>query len=141
MFFDLNPGVATFTLDDSVGNHALVLLGRLRVERESHQALDCEDGALGIGDTLALGHAAHTALTVFGERHDRRCGAAAFGVWDHLWLPVVDKRDARVGRSQIDPDDLPHLALAFFIPRGGGLSHLTADYSLVPSPSVDDSPP
>jgi len=49
-----------------------------RIELAAHQALDGENGALGIGDGLALGDFAHQPF--LGEGDDGRRGAAAFGV-------------------------------------------------------------
>ena len=134
MVLDLDPRISAFALHHPVRHHAHVLLRRLGFEGQAHQALDREHRALRVGDALALRDAAYTPFAVLRERHDRRCGTAALCVWNDLRLSVVDKRDTRVGRSQIDPNDLPHLALALFIPRAGGLSHLSGDYSpLVPS--------
>ena len=45
-------------------------------------ALDRADGAVGVGDGLALGDLADEHLAVLGERDDRRGGAAALGVGD-----------------------------------------------------------
>ena len=68
---DLDPGVAIVGLDDLVGDELLVLLDHRVVEAAADQALDREDGVLGIGHRLALGRLADEALAVVGEGDDR----------------------------------------------------------------------
>ena len=51
-------------LDDLVGDELLVLLDHRVVVAAADQALDGEEGALGIGDRLALGRLADEALAV-----------------------------------------------------------------------------
>ena len=51
----LDPGVAIVAADDLVGHEALVLLGQRIVVAAADQALDREEGVLGVGDRLALG--------------------------------------------------------------------------------------
>jgi hypothetical protein len=48
------------------------------------QALDREQGVLGVGDRLALGRLADETLAVVGERDHGRRRARALGVLDHL---------------------------------------------------------
>ncbi len=48
------------------------------VEAAADQALDRENGVVGVGDGLALGRLADQALAVLGEGDDRRRGARAF---------------------------------------------------------------
>ena len=83
-----------------------------RKPRLETQELDEEAGELASPasppDALALRDAAYTPFAVLRERHGRRCGTAALGVWNDLRLSVVDKRDTRVGRSQVDTDNLAH---------------------------------
>ena len=89
---------------DLVGD-ALDLLGHLG-DPAAHEALDREDGLLGVGDRLPLGDLADQPLAVLGERHDRRGGAAAFGVGDDDGVAAFHDRDDGVGRAEVDSDDL-----------------------------------
>ena len=54
----LDPGVAVVGLDDPVGHQVDVLLHFLFLELAPDQALDREQGVLGVGDRLALGRRA-----------------------------------------------------------------------------------
>ena len=103
-----DPGVAVGRLDDLVGDEAHVLLGHRVVEGAADQALDREEGALGIGDGLALGRLADEALAVVGEGDDRRRGARALGILDDLGRRAFHDRDAGIGRAQVDADDFSH---------------------------------
>jgi hypothetical protein len=60
----LDPGVAVRALDDLVGDELGVLLGDRVVEAAADQALDREQGIVGIGDRLALGRLADQPLAV-----------------------------------------------------------------------------
>ena len=71
----------------------------------SHEPLDGEDGLLGVGDRLALGDLADQPLAVLGERHDRRRGAAAFGVRDDDGVAAFHDGNDGIGRAKVDADD------------------------------------
>ena len=101
---DLDRGEAVRALDDLVGD-ALDLLRDL-VQPAAHEALDREDGLLGVGDRLPLGHLADQPLAVLGERHDRGGGPAAFGVGDDDRVATLHDGDDRVGGAEVDADDL-----------------------------------
>ncbi len=66
----LNPHVAVIRGDDGIRN-ALLLAGHLG-KLPPDEALDRENGVLGIGNGLALGHLPYQPLTFFSERDDRR---------------------------------------------------------------------
>jgi hypothetical protein len=83
-------------LDDLVGDELLVLLDHRVVVAAADQALDREEGALGVGDRLALGRLADEALAVVGEGDDRRRGARAFRVLDDLRVLAVHDGDAEL---------------------------------------------
>ena len=74
----------------------------------AHLALDGRDGAVGIGDGLALGDLADHTLAVLGEGHDGRRGARALGIGDDDGLAAFQNGDAAVGSTQIDTDDFTH---------------------------------
>src|SRR3569833_456087 len=103
-----HPGVAVRTLDDLVGHHALVLGHHRVIEIAADQALDGEEGVGGVSHRLALGGLAAEAFPVFLAGHDRRRGARALRVLDHLGLLAVHDGDARVGGAEVDADDLAH---------------------------------
>ena len=115
-----DPGVAVGGLDDLVGDEPHVLLGHRVFERAADQALDGEEGALGIGDRLALGGLADEALAVVGEGDDGRRRARALGILDDLRRRAFHDRDAGIGRSQVNADDFSHVVLSpcFARPRG-----------------------
>ncbi len=75
----------------------------------AHEALDGEDGVLGVGDGLALGDRADEALAGLREGDDRRGRAAALGVLDDGRLAALEHRHARVRRAQVDADGLAHV--------------------------------
>jgi hypothetical protein len=56
-------------------------------------ALDRAEGAIGVGDGLTLGHLTDEHFAVTSEGHDRRCGAAAFGVRNDDGLASFQNRD------------------------------------------------
>ena len=93
---------------DLVGDELLVLLDHRVVVAPADQALDREDGALGIGDRLALGRLADQPLAVVGEGDDRRRGAHALGVLDDLRRLAFHHGDAGIGGAEVDADDLAH---------------------------------
>ena len=76
----------------------------------AHEALDREDGVLGIGDRLALGDLADEPLAALGERHDRRREPAAFGVGDDDRLATFHDGHNGIGGAQVDTDDFAHVS-------------------------------
>ena len=104
----LDPGIAVRTGDDLVRDHSLVLLRDRVVVAPADQALDREDGVFRIGDALPLGGLADENFAAIGEGNHRRRRPCALGILDHLGLVAFHHGDARVGRSEIDPDCLGH---------------------------------
>ena len=104
----LDPGVAVAGLDDLVGDELLVLLDHRVVVAAADQALDREEGALGIGHRLALGRLADEALAIIAECDDRRRRPHAFGVLDDFRRLAIHYGDARIRGAEIDPNDLSH---------------------------------
>ncbi len=102
----LDAGVTVRAGGDLVRDD-LLLLGHLR-GLAAHEALDREDGVLGVRHRLALGRCADQALAVLGERDDRRGRATALGVGDDGGLAALHHRHARVGRPQVDTDHSCH---------------------------------
>jgi hypothetical protein len=78
------------------------------VQFGAHVALDRPDGALGVGDGLALGHLADEHLAVLGEGHHRRGGAGALGVGDDDRIAALEDGDDGVGGAEVDTDGLGH---------------------------------
>ena len=113
----LDPGVAVRALDDLVGDEAHVLLGHGVVEGAADQALDGEEGALGVRDRLALGRLADEALAVVREGHDRRGRARAFRVFDDLGLRAFHDGHAGIGGAEVDTDDFTHGGIPHFPSR------------------------
>ena len=71
-------------------------------------ALDRPDGAVGVGDGLALGDLADEDLAVLGEGHHRRRRATALGVGDDDGVAGLEDGDDRVGGTEVDTDGLGH---------------------------------
>ena len=118
----LDPGVAVRRLDDLVGDELLVLLDHRVVIAAADQALDREEGALRVGDRLALRRLADQPLAVAGEGDDRRRGARPFRVLDDFRVLAVHDRDARIGRAEVDTDYLSHSSSPFGRPIGSASS-------------------
>src|SRR5690606_31879976 len=57
---------------------------------------------------LALGRGADQDFAVLGPGHDGRRGPVAFAVLDDPRLAAIHDRDARIGRAEVDADDLAH---------------------------------
>ena len=74
----------------------------------AHVALDGADGAVDVGDGLALGDFADQDFAGLAESHDRRCGASAFGVHDNGGLATFKSCDAGIGSTQIDANCASH---------------------------------
>ena len=104
-----HPGVAVVGGQDLVGHQVDVLLHFLLGELATDQALDGVQGVLRVGDRLALGGRADQHFTVFLVGDDRRRGARAFRVLDHLGGVAFHDRHARVRGAQVNTDDSSHL--------------------------------
>jgi len=104
----LHPGVAVVGRGDGEGHQVDVLLHLFLGELAADQALDRIQRVLRVGDRLALGRGTHQHLAVFLIRHDRRRGARALGVFDDLGAVAFHDGHARVGRAQVDANDLAH---------------------------------
>ena len=104
----LDAHVVVRTGDDVVGDHRH-LLGHLGL-LTAHEALDREDGVLGVGLALPLGGDADEAIAVLGEGDHGGGRPAALGVRDHGRLAALEDGHARVRRTEVDTDDLAHTA-------------------------------
>ena len=95
-------------------DHGADLLGRvgLAVDADpvvgAHLALDGGDGAVGVGDGLALGHLAHHALAGLGEGHHGRGGAVTLCVGDDNCLAALHDGYAGIGGAKVDTDNFRH---------------------------------
>jgi len=105
----LDPGVAVVGLDDLVRDHLNVFLHDVFVKATTDQTLHRIQGVVRVGHCLALGRLTNEDFAVVRVRDDRRSGTAAFGIFNYLGLAVFQNRDAGVGGSQVDTDDLAHL--------------------------------
>ncbi|EON15887.1 NAD-specific glutamate dehydrogenase [Cupriavidus sp. GA3-3] len=115
-----HPCVAVVGLDDGIRHQADVLLDFLLFELAADQALDRVQGVARIGDGLALGRRADQDLAVFHVGDDRRGGAGTLRVFDDLGGVAFQDRDAAIGGTEVDTDDLTHysLLLSRRYPRG-----------------------
>ena len=104
----LDPSVAVFGFDDFERREFALFFDFVLVVAAANQALDGEQRPAGIRDRLAFGDDADELLRIFAERHDRRRGARALGVFDDDRLAVFDDGDARIGGAEIDADDFTH---------------------------------
>src|SRR5262249_53768685 len=94
--------------DDLVGGdlHRLLHLGV--VVAPADEALDGEDGVLGVGDGLAPGDLADQPLATVGECDDGGGDATPFGIGDDDGIATFHDRDARIRGSQVDSDHFGH---------------------------------
>ncbi|KFC13972.1 NAD-specific glutamate dehydrogenase [Cutibacterium acnes HL202PA1] len=72
--------------------------------RFTHMALDGADGAINVGDGLALGDFADEGLAGVSECDHRRGGTSTLSVRDDSGLAALKDGDARVGGSEVDTD-------------------------------------
>ena len=117
--FDLDPGVAVRGAHDLVGDELLVLVHHRVVVAAADQPLDREDGALRVGDGLALGRLSDQPLAVIGEGDDRRRRAHALRIFDHFRRLAFHHGDARIGGAEVDADDLAHVSLPLALRQVG----------------------
>ncbi len=75
----------------------------------AHVALDARDGAVDVGDGLALGGLADEHLAVLGVGDHRGGGAEALGVRDHLGLAALQHADDGVRRTEVDSNSTGHV--------------------------------
>jgi hypothetical protein len=118
--FDLDPSIAVRGAHDLVGNQLLVLFHHRVIVAAADQALDREDGALGIGDGLALGRLADQTFAVIGEGHDGGRRAHALCIFDNFRRLAFHHGDARIGGAEVDADDLAHVSLPLVCGRSAG---------------------
>jgi hypothetical protein len=78
-------------------------------ELAAHEALDGENGVLGIGDRLSAGHLTDDLLVgLRGDSDDRWGQAIAFDVFEDGRIAGLDNRHDRVGRAEVDAQDFCH---------------------------------
>ena len=94
-------------LRDHLEGHHLHLVAHF-VVAAAHEALDGEDGVLGVGDGLPLGDLAHQPLAALREADNGGGSTRTFFIWNDFWFAALEDRDARVGSSEIDADDFCH---------------------------------
>ena len=101
---DVDLDVVLGAADDLVGHH--LLFGGHLVVAAAHEALDRVDGARRVGDGLASGRLADDGFPFIGERDDAGRETIPLGVGDDLHVFAFHHGDDRVGRSEVDSDDL-----------------------------------
>src|SRR5450755_2841762 len=105
----LDPGVAVIALDDFVGDEIDILLDQRILEPAPDQALDGEEGILGVGDRLALGGLTDQPLAAFGEGDHRGRRAGALGILDDLGRLALHDGNAGIRGTEIDADNFAHV--------------------------------
>ena len=102
--------VSLHLLKDHSGDllRGVVLAVHSSLVSRTHMALDGADGAVGIGDRLALRHLADHALARLGEGHYGGGGSRAFGIGDNDGLGALKNSHARIGGTKVNTDDLCH---------------------------------
>ena len=82
---------------------SVILIVVLAVDRNlevgAHLALDGDDGAVGVGDSLTLGHLTDHTLAGLGECNDRGGGTGAFCVGDDNGFAAFQNSDAGIGST------------------------------------------
>ena len=107
-------GVALQLLEDAGGDllRGPLLAVDLEAPVGAHVALDARDGAVDVGDGLALRGLADEHLAVLGERDDGRGRAEAFGVRDDLGLAALEHAHDGVRGSEVDSNSTCHVYLS-----------------------------
>ncbi len=103
-----HPCIAIVSLDDGIRHQADVLLHFLFFETTADQALDCIQRVLGVGDGLTFCRCASQNLAIFLISDDGRCGACAFGVFNHARFAAFHDGDAGIGGAQVNTDNFAH---------------------------------
>ena len=103
-------GVSLQLHEDARGDflRGVLLTVNLRRPVGAHVALDGGDGAVNVGDGLALGDLANQDLTGLGEGDDRGGRASAFSVGDDSGLAAFEDGDSGVGGTEVDADCTCH---------------------------------
>ena len=103
-------GVSLQLHEDARGDflRGVLLAVDLRGPVGAHVALDGGDGAVNVGDGLALGDLANQDLTGLGEGDDRGGRASAFSVGDDSGLAAFEDGDSGVGGTEVDVDCTCH---------------------------------
>ena len=104
----LNPGIAIARLDNGIGHHLDVLLHHVVLEFSADQALDGKHRVARVGHRLSLGILADENLAVLGVGDDGGRRSIPLGVLDDPGIAAIEHGDARIGRTQINSDDLSH---------------------------------
>ena len=73
-----------------------------------HESLNRINCVFRVGDRLPLGHLPHQAFASFGDRDDRRGRARTFLVGDDNRLAALHDGDDRIGRTQVNSNNLTH---------------------------------
>jgi len=119
-------------------------------ELAADEALGGEDGVLRVGHGLALGRLADQDVAVLGEGDDGGRRAPALAVGDDDVFRAVANGHARVGRAEVDAENLSHggsgswvglwfaLLGAGRVPRGdpGKVPVLSINRGRIPPPGV-----
>ncbi|CAB4577402.1 unannotated protein [freshwater metagenome] len=74
-------------------------------------ALDRRDGAVNVGNSLALGGLANQDVAVLGEGHHRRGGSEALGIGNDLRFTRLQHGHRAIGGSQVNSYCSTHLFL------------------------------
>ena len=91
---DADPGIAVGRIDDLVGHHLDVLLHHLVGEFAADEALDREQGVVGIGHRLPLGVLANEDFAIAGVGDDGGGRAVPFRVFDDFRIAPVEHSHA-----------------------------------------------
>ncbi|MNC42390.1 NAD-specific glutamate dehydrogenase [compost metagenome] len=91
----------------------------------AHMALDGDDGALRVGDGLALGGFANDTLAVLLEAYNGGSGARPFRIGDNYRFAAFHNGNAGVGSTQVNTDYFTH---------DYGSSHIEYILTWTPSP-------
>ena len=109
---DLNLDIFAFATDDRIRNH--LLFGLNFGVATSHESLDGVDRATWVSDRLASSWFADDDFVFVGVCHNARRQPVAFCVGNHLHFGTFHDRYDRVGRTEVDADNLFALSHVHF---------------------------
>ena len=96
---NVDASIARWPFHDLVGQYLLSFFHLWVIVSPPHQALDGEDGVVGVDSGLALGHLAHQSLARLGESHHRGAEPSPLSGGDNRRIAAFQHGDDGVRRS------------------------------------------
>ena len=105
---------ASTLLYDLVWGVLLVVLNFFVVKFATNETLDTIDSILWVSDALALRNLTDEAVTLLRDSYNGRGRTIAFAVCDNFWFACDHIGECRVGRTEVNTDNLTHIIPPFW---------------------------